>query len=255
MDLEKAKKEFMEYTSNYDQNNASIARKVGHSIRVMGISGEIAKDLKLNDEQIELAKMIGLLHDIARFEQMKRYGTFKDSISIDHGDLGVELLEQDSFIRKFVDEDKYDRVILIAIKNHNKYIIEENLTEEELLFSKIIRDADKLDIMYEGVELFWKDPKEVIEVEESDITLEVFNQFISNETINRKYSKLPADKLICFLGFIYDINFDYDFKIIKQEDYINKILNRFSFKHKEKFEEIREIANKYIETKIEDDRN
>ena len=249
MDLEKAKQEFLKYTSNYDANNGSIARKIGHSIRVMEISGEIAKDLDLNNEQIELAKMIGLLHDIARFEQMKRYGTFKDSKSCDHGDLGVELLEQDNFIRQFVVPDKYDKIILKAIKNHNKYKIEDNLTEEELLFSKIIRDADKLDIIYEGVEMFWKDPKEVIEVEESDITLEVFNQFISNETINRKYSKLPADKLICFLGFIFDINFNYDFKIIKQENYINKILNRFDFKHKEKFEKIREIANKYIETK------
>jgi len=249
MDLEKAKKEFMEYGNNYDQNNASIVRKIGHSIRVMEISGEIAKDLNLEYEQIELAKMIGLLHDIARFEQMKRYGTFRDRVSIDHGDLGVQLLEQDNFIRKFVDDDKYDKIILVAIKNHNKYEIEEYLSEEELLFSKIIRDADKLDIMYEGVEMFWKDKQEVQEIEESDITTEIYNQFISNETINRKYGKLPADRLVCFLGFIFDINFKYDFKIIKQEDYINKILNRFNFKHKEKFEKVREIANKYIETK------
>ena len=255
MNLEKAKREFMEYTSNYDANNASIARKIGHSIRVMEISGEIAKHLKLNNEQIELAKMIGLLHDIARFEQMKRYGTFKDSKSCDHGDLGVQLLEQDEFIRKFVKEDKYDRMILIAIKNHNKYKIEENLNEEELLFSKIIRDADKLDIMYEGVEMFWKDEQELKEVEESDITKEVYNQFIGNQTINRKFGKLPADRLVCFLGFIFDINYKYDFKVIKQEDYINKILNRFNFKHREKFEKVREIANKYIKTKIEDDKN
>lgn len=249
MDLEKAKKEFMEYTSNYDANNASIARKIGHSIRVMEISEEIAKDLNLNNDQIQLAKMIGLLHDIARFEQMKRYGTFKDSKSCDHGDLGEELLKQDNFIRKFVDEDKYDKVILKAIKNHNKYKIQDNLTEEELLFAKIIRDADKLDIMYEGVEMFWKDEEEVKSIEQSDITPEIYNQFLCNETINRKYGKLPADSLICFLGFIFDINFKYGFKLLKQEDYINKILDRFNFKQKEKFERVREIANKYIETK------
>ena len=255
MDLEKAQKKFMEYTNNYDANNGSIARKIGHSIRVMEISGEIAKDLNLNNEQIELAKMIGLLHDIARFEQMKRYGTFKDSESCDHGDLGVELLKEDNFIRKFVDEDKYDKVILKAIKNHNKYKIEDNLTEEELLFSKIIRDADKLDIMYEGVEMFWKDKQEVLELEESDITTKVYEQFISNLLIMRNTGDLPADRLVTFLAFIFDINFKCSYRILKQEDYINKILNRFNFKHKEKLEKIREIANKYIETKIEDDRN
>jgi len=250
MDIEKAKKEFIKYTNNYDLQNDNITRKIGHSIRVMEISESIAKDLDLTKEQIELATLIGLLHDIARFEQMKRYGTYKDSISCDHGDLGVEILEHDNFIRKFIDEDKYDKIILTSIKNHNKYKIEENLTEEELLFSKIIRDADKLDIMYEGVEMFWKDKQEVEEVEQSDITPAVYEQFISKQTINRKYGKLPADRLVCFLGFIFDINFKYDFKIIKQKDYINKILNRFSFKHKEKFEKVREIANKYIETKI-----
>ena len=249
MNLEKATKEFLAYTNKYDVQNENIVRKIGHSIRVMEISEKIAKSLNLNDQQIELAKMIGLLHDIARFEQWRIYGTYKDSISCDHGDLGVEILKKDGFIRKFVEEESLDKIILVAIKNHNKYKIEENLTEEEALFSKIIRDADKLDIMYEGVEMFWKDKEEVQEVENSDITLEIYNQFMSNETINRKYGKLPADRLICFLGFIFDINFKYDFKIIKEEDYINKILNRFDFKHKEKFEKIREIANKYIETR------
>ena len=213
MDIERAKKEFLKYTSNYDVENDHIARKIDHSIRVMKISEKIAINLNLTNEQIQLATMIGLLHDIARFEQMKRYGTFKDSISIDHGDLGVQLLEQDNFIRKFIEEDKYDKIILVAIKNHNKYKIEDNLTEEELLFSKIIRDADKLDIMYEGVEMFWKDKDEVTTVEQSDITPEVFNKFIANETINRKYEALPADRLVCFIGFIFDINYKYDFII------------------------------------------
>lgn len=255
MNIKKAKKEFLNYTSNYDVKNDHIERKIGHSIRVMEISEKIAMSLNLTSEQIELATMIGLLHDIARFEQMKRYGTFKDSISIDHGDLGVQLLEQNSFIRKFVEVDKYDKIILTAIKNHNKYKIEDNLTEEELLFSKIIRDADKLDIMYEGVEMFWKDKEEVTAVEQSDITPEVFNKFVENETINRKYEVLPADRLVCFIGFIFDVNFKYSFKVLNTENYINRILDRFNFKHKEKLRKVREIANNYIVEKIEDDKN
>jgi len=75
MDIEKAKKEFIKYTNNYDLQNDNITRKIGHSIRVMEISESIAKDLDLTKEQIELATLIGLLHDIARFEQMKRYAS------------------------------------------------------------------------------------------------------------------------------------------------------------------------------------
>ena len=41
--------------------------------------------------------------------------------------------------------DQYDNIIKKAIYNHNKYKIEENLNDVELLHRKIIRDADKLD--------------------------------------------------------------------------------------------------------------
>ena len=98
---------------------------------------ESAENMNLSEEQVKLATLIGLLHDIARFEQMKRYGTYKDKISIDHGDFAIEILEKDNFIRKFIETDKYDNIIKIAIKNHNKYKIE-NLEGEELLQSKII---------------------------------------------------------------------------------------------------------------------
>ena len=143
MNLEKAKEEFLKYTKSYDLNNSNIFRKQTHSLRVMEISKQIAEGLNLTQEEVELATLIGLLHDIARFEQYTRFKTFKDSLSIDHGNLGVEILDKD--IRKYIKTDKYDEIIKIAVKNHNKYAIESGLTKEQELFSKIVRDADKID--------------------------------------------------------------------------------------------------------------
>ena len=258
MNIEKSKYEFIKYINNYDKLNPNIARKIGHSIRVMEISKKIAQDLKLNKEQIQLASLIGLLHDIARFEQWKRYETFKDSISVDHGDLGVEILKENNFIRNFIEETKYDNILLKAIQNHNKYKIQEGLTEEENLFSKIVRDADKLDIMYEGTDIFWDNKDEVSQIENSKITTEIYNQFISKIQVKRIKNSLPADRLVIFIGFIFDINFKYDFKILSQKDYINKILDKFNFKDEDtkiQMKNIRDIANKYIKQKIEDDIN
>ena len=252
MNIENAKYEFIKYVNNYDKQNYHIARKIGHSIRVMEISKKIAEDLKLNKEQTDLATLIGLLHDIARFEQWKKYETFKDKISIDHGDLGVEILKTNNFIRKFIDIDKYDNIILKAIKNHNKYEIEEGLNENELLFAKIVRDADKLDIMYEGVEMFWKDNEEVKQIEESKITPEIYNEFLQKKQENTSKSNTKADRILEFISLIYDIHFRYDFCVIKKEDYINKILDKFNFKDEEtkkQMKNIRELANKYIEIK------
>ena len=177
IDLEKAKKEFLKYTENYDLTNENINRKQGHSIRVMNISKQIATELNLTEEQIQIAALIGLLHDIARFEQYTQYQTYNDNRSFDHGDYGVEILDKD--IRKYIETDKYDKIIKVAIKNHNKFEIEEGLNEEELLFSKLIRDADKIDILYETIWLFWKGEDKAIN--NTEVSTEVMEKFEQNK--------------------------------------------------------------------------
>ena len=157
IDLENAKNELKKYISNYDLNNPEITRKVGHSYRVAEISKRIAKSLNLEQEEIELAELIGLLHDIGRFEQQTIYKTYDDIYSIDHGELGVKILENNEYIRKYIENSQYDKIIKTAIFNHNKYEIEENLEQKTILFCKIIRDSDKLDILYEAIAMFWKD--------------------------------------------------------------------------------------------------
>ena len=90
IEIEKAIEEFIKYTKNFDLSNNRIKGKQEHSLRVMRISEEIAKRLNWKKEEIEIATLIGLLHDIGRFEQYQEFKTFHDSRSVDHGDLGVK---------------------------------------------------------------------------------------------------------------------------------------------------------------------
>ena len=256
IDIQKAIEEFKKYTSEYDMSNNNIDRKYWHSLRVMEESKNIAENIDLEEEQVRLATLIGLLHDIGRFEQMREYGTFRDLISVDHGDLGVEILQKNNLIREFVIDDIYYDIIKKAIKNHNKYSIEEGLKKEELLHAKIIRDADKLDIFYEGVEIFWNDPNEVKEIENMVMRDHYYNSFIEEKIIKKQADQNRLESLLVFIAFIYDLNFKPSFEKMKKEDYINKILNRFEFKNEEtkrKMKEIREIANEYIQNKVKDD--
>lgn len=251
IDLEKAKKEFIKYTENYDLKNEHIERKQLHSLRVMEISKQIAQGLQLSQQEIELATLIGLLHDIARFEQYTKYKTFSDLQSIDHGDYGAQILKKD--IRKYIQNKKYDEIIIKAVKNHNKFKIEEGLSEKEEVFAKIIRDADKIDIFYESVDIFWKGQEN--QVEESIISEDVIKQFDNLSQTKRKQQETASDKVIRVITFIFDMNFKPSFEIIKKEDHINKILDRYNFKDKYtkiKVEEIREKANEYVEQKVED---
>ena len=131
--------------------------------------------------------------------------------------------------------------------------IEEGLFEKELLFAKIIRDADKLDIFYEGAEMFWNSEEEREKIGQSEISQSLLEKFKLYKKIERENRETPLDGIVEFISMIYNIYFKYDFVVLKQEDYVNKILNKFKFineETKEQIKEIREIANKYIQIKL-----
>lgn len=254
LDIKNAVEEFIKYTQKFDLDNKNIKRKQGHSIRVMRICNKIAKNLGLSDKQVDVATLIGLLHDIARFEQYTKFRTFNDLESFDHGDYGTEILDKD--IRKYIKEDKFDNIIKTAIKNHNKFQIEEGLSKEELLFSKIIRDADKIDIIFETTGIFWKGQE--TSIENSKISEHIIKQFKDKQVIKRQKGVriMYVDSIIMTIAFIYDINFIPSFEILYKKDYINKIIDRFNFtdlETKKQIEEVRDIANNYIKLKLNED--
>ena len=252
IDIENAKNEFNEYVKKFNPEDGRIKLKIDHISRVTNYSKQIASNLNLNEEQIRLAELIGIFHDIGRFKQAEKYNTFSDKESgINHAEYSINVLYEDNLIEKFKVDSKYNHIIKKAVLNHNKSAIETGLSEEELLFAKIIRDADKLDIFYEGAKMFWTDEKQKEEISESKITDEVIELFSKNVYWNRENIQTKVDSIIHFISLIFDINLKYDFEVIKREDYINKILNKFDFKDittAEQMRQIRKIANEYIES-------
>ena len=81
IDIENAKRVFKEYVKDYNPNDGKIALKISHILRVTQKSRELAEELNLNEEDTDLAELIGLLHDIGRFEQVRIYNTFYDKDS------------------------------------------------------------------------------------------------------------------------------------------------------------------------------
>lgn len=247
LDNIKARQELKKYIEKYDISNSRIKLKAAHIYRVADLAKQIATELNLNKEEIELAELIGLLHDIGRFEQLKIYDTFSDRESVNHGELGVKILRENNFIENFCKEEKYYDIIYTAILNHNKYKIEEGLDEETLLQSKIIRDADKIDILNllvtESFETLYKKDSIMNET----MTEKVFNIMMEGKQVDRKYIKNNMDSWISNISYVYDINFKQSFKILKEKNYVNKIMDRTKTKEVEK---IREYVNNYIDNKI-----
>lgn len=252
IDLEKAKVEFLEYVKQYDDKSLKVNIKIQHNLRVMEISNCLAKKRNLNEEEIQVATLIGLLHDIGRFEEyiIKENG-IKET---DHAKLGVEILENNNYIRKYVNNDKYDNFIKKAIFYHNKKYEQEyqNNKENKLekTFCDIIKDSDNIDILYEEVEIFWKGRE--IEIGKETITQEVKEAFYNKNFVRKRIMKTNLDDIIGAISFIFIMKFEESLKLIKQKNLINRILDRYEFINKEtngEIKEIRKIANQYIEEK------
>lgn len=253
-EIKKAKVEFKKFIAKYNnKDDLGFNLKVAHTYHVAKNAKKLAQELNLKQEEIELAELIGLLHDIGRFEELKILNKF-DSLNFNHADYGIKMLFEDGLIRKFIRDSKYDKIIKLAIYNHNKLKIQENLDERTLLHCKIIRDSDKLDNFRvkkeEKIESIF--PKMVNckeEIENSIISENVYNSIKKLECVNLIDRKTPIDYWVCILAFIFDLNFSISYKIVKEKDYINNLIDRFDYKipdTKEKIEDIRKILNSYI---------
>lgn len=226
IDIDKAYYEFDKYVSNFDPNNGRVKLKIDHIKRVASLSKKIAQNLNLTEEKVKLAQLIGLFHDIGRFEQIKTYGTFNDRCSVNHAKLSVEVLFNNNLIDNFKVDEKYKKIIQIAILNHNKGKIDEKLKGDELLFAKIIRDADKLDIYYticnyDFKSIFWYPNFDCGPISEAIIKDLKEDHFLDYSLI-----KTNSDQLPMFYAYIFDFNFDFSLKYLKDNKYLEKFTNR-----------------------------
>lgn len=261
INFEKAEEFFKEYLKNFDCTEGKTKLKIIHTYKVLEQSERIAKDLNLPNEDIELAKLIGLLHDIGRFEQAKRFNDFRDyetgKNNFDHAVFGCDLLFKQNLIRSFIDEDKFDNIIYKSILNHNRLKIEEGLTERELLHSKIIRDADKADNFRvkqeEEIETLLYMSSNLEQIENEIITPIVYEQFMSNQLVVNDVRVTSLDHWVSYFAFIYDFNFLSGLKYIEENDYINRNIDRIEYKNpdtKIKMNNIRRHAIEFINNRL-----
>ena len=117
------------------------------------------------------------------------------------------------------------------------------------MFCQIIRDADKLDILY----LFTI--KDLTVDLDKEFSKEVYELLLKGENIDRKKLVNKTDRLALFLGYIFDINYLVSIKYLKDKKYLDIIIDIFIDKTdnkvlKKQLEEIRKVINNYIEVSL-----
>ena len=214
------------YTDD-EEVQQGILIKETHTGYVTANSIELAKFLKLQKHDIDLAEIIGLFHDVGRFRQYSIYKTFNDADSEDHANLGLKVIDELDFFKQLPDED--NALVHFAIKNHNKKAIEPTDDERKTLFAKLIRDADKLDIYrvlapYLAQENADKMPNFIKGKERADISPDFVENFMEGRQADYRQIRTNGDRKIVRLMWIYDINFSWTMKKIVERGYIEQIV-------------------------------
>ena len=229
--MEKELEMFNNYINQFDLTIPNLNRKKEHTYRVVEYAKEIAKSLSLSDDDINLAGICALFHDLGRFPQFTEYQTFYDNISFDHGDKSYEILKELNY---------NNDIVLKAVKYHNKYKVDDSLNERELLFANITRDADKLDIMFKQMGESYK--------EEYVIPDETMNYFYNRKLMPNSKIESVTDGKVRILAFIFDINFKKSFEIIKESKIIDEYINLiYEATSNERIFEIKEIIDERID--------
>ena len=235
INYDEKRKWFDEYLKDYineanEVTKYNIDLKIDHTYKTVQAMEAIASDIGLSGESFELARIIALYHDVGRFPQLKEFGHFNDKLSINHAEKSVEVLKECNVLEDFDEHTK--NVVYQAILNHNKNSIpEEEKDEDVILYSKLIRDADKVDIYRVMIEKLLNakdDVKETLKagrVDSLEITDHVYDMIMSDKKMKISDIKTLGDNYMWNISWAaYDMNFDIAVKIILEKDYLKQML-------------------------------
>lgn len=228
-----ATKEFFDgYTAKYLKHQnfevaESLLQKKEHSQQVAHLCGQIAANLMLEEEDVILAEIIGLVHDIGRFAQFEKYQTFDDTKSEDHAALGVSILNEEGFFSRFTEE--HQRIISTAILNHNKESIPLKEDKVVVLYTQILRDADKLDIWQLCVSNMLRNGKFRLESislnlpHTSLVSENVVRSIMHHKQVSKKEIKSVNDFKLMVMSMVFDLNYRISFHLLNEKQLIKKL--------------------------------
>lgn len=245
---------FEEYVSAYDLEDPKIRLKRDHSLRVADLCRRIAACAEGADP--DLAWVIGLLHDIGRFEQVRRYHTFVDADSVDHARLGADLLLHEGLLDELEAasgqrqeagpkqllagpegqtelepelplSQPQRRLLETTIRWHSSYRLPEGLTGQETLYCQILRDADKIDIFRV---LCDTPPEEIYDVSAEDlrsagVTEAVRQCFLNGTAVLREKRKTPIDKIVGHICLTFELVYPISRQIARDQGYVDRLLD------------------------------
>ena len=216
-----------QFIINESQSNQNFLLKKNHTLRVCQNIRQIAIAHELEKEDIFLAEVAALFHDIGRFEQYKSFQTFNDQDSVNHAKLSIEIIRQKKLLAGLKKEDQ--NLIYKVIANHNRKNIKLDKNAKIIFLSKLLRDADKLDIFPVLIQHYTEKAgiNSVLDLDlasNSIYSSPVIKTVLESRVVDFNDVRGLGDYKLLLLSWIFDINFSYVLKQIKKFEFLEKII-------------------------------
>lgn len=228
MDREGVMRVFKEYTDDYDVTDPKISLKIRHTYRVADIAEKIALSIGLKDKEVELAWFNGMLHDIGRFEQLRRYDTFVDRDSVDHAMLGADILFKDGLIESFPTEglpDGWEQFAETAVRCHSWLNLPEDMDKATRMYTDILRDADKCDIF----RVLTEPPHDVrnanIIASDTPACDMVMQGVREHRCVPRTFQRTEFEALMMQCCMAFELVYQKSRDITKEQGYLDKLMD------------------------------
>ena len=211
---------------------------------------DLAEANEMNSQMITLAEITGLLHDIGRFEQYTRFETFSDNQSLDHGDLGEEIIE------KKLKNKPFDDASLTLIKNatrlHNKKHLSKERPKEDFQLAAIIRDADKVDI-YKVVTDHYQsnDPNTTLTLDlpdDNSYTQRCIDEIKKGVIVTKQGLRNVNDFKLLQISWVFDLNYRKSLELINENQYLDVIFD--TLPQDKQIKDIRKQIKQYIKKEL-----
>ena len=230
-ELDNLKQWFSDYCKTFHSPDAkdqqNITLKEEHTQHVRNNMAAIARGLSLDEGRIVLAEAVALFHDVGRFPQYQEYHTFRDSISVNHAALGAKVLLENNVLRSALKREQ--DLIIRAVTLHNVFAVPEGLDPDTLLFLKMVRDADKLDIWRVSLEYYSQSETERASAVGLDLpdtdgySPEILQSLRQKKLVQMSALRTLNDFKLLQLAWIFDLNFASSIRMVTERRTIERI--------------------------------
>jgi hypothetical protein len=255
--LDELKRWFDAYTGRLfgpdDYVNRHLRLKQEHTRRTCDEMLYLAGRLALDDNDRRIAEAVALLHDVGRFPQFATYRTYNDLKSVDHGRLGVEVLDREGVLEPLLSQER--EWIRTAVAHHNQKALPAGLNGRALLFLKLIRDADKLDIYRVVIDIYRRHregrEKSSFAIELSDepwVSPAVVEAVLAGQLVEYRALHTLNDIRLCQIGWVYDMNFTASVERLKASGFLEELIGHLP--QTREVAQVREAILRYIDSRL-----